>query len=702
MLRNIESKRLFRLIFQKGSKISKNHSVQILRNDISSYRLFSSINDKNNDEDEDKDKKTFLSQKLESIKKFYQKYEPKISKMKDFMDHNLIFVIIACGFIIFLLTDKTKTITYDELMRIVKKGDFSNLWITEKTNDKICVKTTCLIETDKGVFFCEVLDQEILLKYAQQSLKKNAKIEKKQVQVNFYQELSSEEKLKSLSGFFTFVGLIFLFVLPKLLGKGNNQNMMMNLENTMKSKIKKFNKDDKIKVRFKNVAGMDSTRLEIEEFVDFLKNPQKYQEVGAKLPKGALLSGPPGTGKTLLAKAVAGEAGVPFYFASGSEFVEMYVGLGASRVRDLFKTAKESEAAIIFIDEIDAIGKKRAGKLSGNAESDATLNQLLVEMDGFGTKNNIIVFAATNRKDLLDPALTRPGRFDRTIDINLPDISARVEIFLIHLKPLKLADETKREKYARRLAALTPGFSGADISNICNESAIHAVRNNRTTVEDIDFEMAVERVIGGVPTHKGISEEERKVVAVHESGHGVVSWFLKGAAPLLKLTIIPRSKGALGFAQYLPNEIPLESEEDLKNKIVSILGGRAAEKEFFGRMTTGAYDDLQKAYRIAHAIVTKLGMSKSMGQGVYENNEYGIKNYSSSKNKEIDLEIERILRECTKISEDMVKEHRDKIQKMSDVLLEKETIDLKIIQKILGERPFEPESTFKAYLEENQ
>ena len=288
----------------------------------------------------------------------------------------------------------------------------------------------------------------------------------------------------------------------------------------------------KINKSFKDVAGMDQAKVEISEFVDFLKNPDKYLKIGAKLPKGALLAGPPGTGKTLLAKACAGEAGVPFYFVSGSEFVEMFVGLGASRVRSLFQDAKKHAPAIIFIDEIDAIGKKRSMKLSSNSEQESTLNQILVEMDGFETNSNVIVFAATNRKELLDPALTRPGRFDRAIDITLPDLDGRKDVFMVHLKPLKLEPDSM-ERHAKRLASLTPGFSGADIANICNEAAIQAVRNNKESVTGIEFEMAVERVIGGLEKKRNASIDERRVVAVHESGHGVIAWFLEGASPLL-------------------------------------------------------------------------------------------------------------------------------------------------------------------------
>ena len=474
------------------------------------------------------------------------------------------------------------------------------------------------------------------------------------------------------------------------------------------------------KIRFKDVAGMEESKYEISEFVDFLQNPKKYKKLGAKLPKGALLAGPPGTGKTLLAKACAGEAGVPFYFASGSEFIQLYVGVGASRVRELFRRAKKTSPSIIFIDEIDAVGKKRNNNLGSNMESDSTLNQLLVEMDGFATDDDVIVFAATNRKELLDPALLRPGRFDRSIDVTLPDLDGRKDIFKVHLGPIKLENKENKikdkntekveekkniinpddlELQARRLASLTPGFSGADIANICNEAAIQAVRNNHKSVKPSDFELAIEKIIGGLPKPNMDNKKQERVVAVHESGHGVISWFLEGASPLLKLTIIPRSKGALGFAQYLPSEQSLEKKIELEHRIISVLAGRIAEEEFFGEVTTGAYDDLEKAYRIAHSIVTQLGMKENIGYLSLEQNQYGIKKYSDFTNYEIDKAVSEIIGKCADECRELVRKYKGKIEEMSEVLLEKKTIDLKVIVGVLGERPFPPKENFKAYLD---
>ncbi|CAK72120.1 unnamed protein product (macronuclear) [Paramecium tetraurelia] len=478
------------------------------------------------------------------------------------------------------------------------------------------------------------------------------------------------------------------------LGKGGGNDVF----GFGKSNVKQFGFEQNVKVKFNDVAGLDEAKLEIKEFVDFLKKPRKFKEMGAKLPRGALLAGPPGTGKTMVAKACAGEAGVPFFFVSGSDFVEMFVGVGASRVRDLFKQAKAKSPSIIFIDEIDAVGRKRNAKIGGNDERDNTLNQLLVEMDGFGTDTNVIVLAATNRKELLDPALTRPGRFDRSIDITLPDIEGRKQIFMVHLAPIKLDPSKTMEEYARRLATLTPGFSGAEIANLCNEAAIMAARANKTYVDSHDFEMASERVMAGLEKRRIISEEERKTVAFHESGHAVASWFLKGGHPLLKLTIIPRSKGSLGYAQYLPNESSLETKQELLDRICCILGGRVAEEIFFGQVTTGAYDDLKKAYDVAHSIVTKFGMNENIGYVGFQEGEFQ-KPYSDGTNKQIDDEIRKLIEEQTQRTRLLITEKKEFVNKLASTLLEKETLDLQKIIEVLGERPFPPKSNYKAYLE---
>ncbi|KAG0300045.1 AAA ATPase afg3 [Dissophora globulifera] len=369
-----------------------------------------------------------------------------------------------------------------------------------------------------------------------------------------------------------------------------------------KSKAKLFNQETDITVKFKDVAGMDEAKTEIMEFVKFLKNPAAYEKLGAKIPKGAILSGPPGTGKTLLAKATAGEAGVPFLSVSGSEFVEMFVGVGASRVRDLFATAKKQAPCIIFVDEIDAIGKARGkgGQFGGNDERESTLNQLLVEMDGFGSDEHVVVLAGTNRPDVLDDALMRPGRFDRHIAIDRPDIKGRCDIFKVHLRPIKTTEDIPR--LAQKLAALTPGFSGADIHNVCNEAALIAARHNQETVIEANFEAAIERVIVGLEKKsKVLSPEEKKTVAYHEAGHAVAGWYLEHADPLLKVSIIPRGVGALGYAQYLPKDQYLYSTQQLMDRMCMTLGGRVSEHIFFGIITTGAQDDLQKVTKMAYA-----------------------------------------------------------------------------------------------------
>ncbi|CAG9328821.1 unnamed protein product [Blepharisma stoltei] len=457
-----------------------------------------------------------------------------------------------------------------------------------------------------------------------------------------------------------------------------------------KQNFRVYGLDKKIDVGFKDVAGLHEAKKEIMEFVEFLKNPKKYKNLGARMPKGALLVGPPGTGKTLLAKATAGEAGVPFFAISGSDFVEMYVGVGASRVRDLFQQAREKAPSIIFIDEIDAVGKKRHDRFGGNDEADNTLNQLLVEMDGFPTDSSVVVMAGTNRKDILDEALLRPGRFDRCIELNLPDIEAREEILKIHLKPLTLSNDMTLDGYAKRLAELTPGFSGAELANLCNEGAITAARKDKESVDQIDFEVASERVIGGLEKSKKLNPKEKKLVAYHEAGHAVSGWFLEGAEPILKVSILPRSKGALGFAQYLPRDISLYSKEELLDRICVILGGRAAEELFFDEPTTGASDDLQKATKIAESMVVKLGMCENFGIVGYKYEGGGYsKPFSQDTGRLIDEEIRKIVRGCLERTRQLISEKKDQVMRVAELLIEKERILTQDLVEILGERQFD-------------
>lgn len=473
-----------------------------------------------------------------------------------------------------------------------------------------------------------------------------------------------------------------------------------------KSKAKQFNTETAVKVNFKDVAGCDEAKEEIMEFVSFLKEPSRYEKMGAKIPRGAILSGPPGTGKTLLAKATAGEAGVPFYFVSGSEFVEMFVGVGASRVRDLFKTARENAPSIVFIDEIDAIGKARQkGNFSGaNDERENTLNQLLVEMDGFTPADHVVVLAGTNRPDILDKALLRPGRFDRHVNIDKPELTGRQAIFEVHLHKIKLAGNIFDLK--NRLAALTPGFSGADIANVCNEAALIAARNDSHSVKLEHFEQAIERVIGGVERKsKVLSPEEKRVVAYHEAGHAVCGWFLKYADPLLKVSIIPRGQGALGYAQYLPGDLYLLSEQQLNDRMTMSLGGRISEELHFSSVTSGGSDDFKKVTRMATAMVTELGMSPKIGWINYQKKDENdlTKPFSEETGNIIDNEVHRIVRECHARCTTLLKENADAVERIAQLLLKKEVLTREDMISLLGKRPFpERNDAFDKYLNESE
>jgi AFG3 family protein len=506
--------------------------------------------------------------------------------------------------------------------------------------------------------------------------------------------------------FAIFGGIMFL-LFKMTSGKGNSSNMgggggFSDMFSMSKPSFRVYGTDIKINVTFKDVAGLQEAKKEIMEFVEFLKAPEKFKKLGARIPRGALLVGPPGTGKTLIAKAAAGEAGVPFFSISGSEFVEMFVGVGASRVRQLFKSAREKAPSIIFIDEIDAVGRKRFGRVGGNDERDNTLNQLLVEMDGFTTDSHVVVLAGTNRKDILDSALTRAGRFDRTIELTLPDLEGRTEILKVHLGPLKLNAEQSTEEYARRIASLTPGFTGADLSNLCNEAAINAARSNKESVDRTDFENASERVIGGFEKSKRLNDKERSIVAHHEAGHAVSGWFLEGADPVLKVSILPRSKGALGFAQFLPSETSLYNKEELLDKICAILGGRVAEEMFFGKVTTGAQDDLSKATQIAQALVTNFGMNERFGMVGYNvDAESFSKPFSEDSNRIIDEEVRGILSSCLDRTRTLLKEKRELVAALAALLLEKERVVNKDLNDILGPRPFAVSDEYRQYLSED-
>ena len=498
--------------------------------------------------------------------------------------------------------------------------------------------------------------------------------------------------LLTLLPFILIIG-VWIFIMRRM-SSGAGGGAGGQLFNIGKSKAKLFDENTDVKTSFRDVAGLEGAKEEVQEIVDFLKNPEKYTSLGGKIPKGALLVGPPGTGKTLLAKAVAGEAKVPFFSLSGSDFVEMFVGVGASRVRDLFKQAKEKSPAIIFIDEIDAIGRARGkNNFSGsNDERENTLNQLLTEMDGFGTNTNVIVLAATNRADVLDKALMRAGRFDRQIFVDLPDIRERKEIFEVHLRPIKKAEDLDIDFLSRQ----TPGFSGADIANVCNEAALIAARKGKKAVGKQDFLDAVDRIIGGLEKkNKIVTPSEKRAVAFHEAGHATISWMLEHAAPLVKVTIVPRGR-SLGAAWYLPEERLIVRTEQMLDEMCAALGGRAAEQVIFGKISTGALSDLEKVTKQARAMVTIYGLSEKVGNLTYYDssgqNEMGFtKPYSERTAELIDQEISAIIEEQYQRAIVILEEHKDKLTELAEVLLEKEVIFKDNLEKIFGKRAFEKE-----------
>jgi ATP-dependent metalloprotease FtsH len=519
-------------------------------------------------------------------------------------------------------------------------------------------------------------------------------------------DIDNKEKTSILDAFFSFLPFIiliavWLFFMKRMSGGGGGSGGGGQIFSIGKSKAKLFDNDTKVKTTFENVAGLEGAKEEVQEIVDFLKHPEKYTSLGGKIPKGALLVGPPGTGKTLLAKAVAGEAGVPFFSLSGSDFVEMFVGVGASRVRDLFKQAAQKSPSIIFIDEIDAIGRSRgkSNMTGGNDERENTLNQLLTEMDGFGTDTNVIVIAATNRADVLDSALMRAGRFDRQIYVDLPNINERREIFEVHIKPLKLANDVKIEFLAQQ----TPGFSGADIANMCNESALIAARKGKKAIHHQDFLDAVDRIVGGLEKkNKVITPKEKKVIAFHEAGHATVSWMLEHAAPLVKVTIVPRGQ-SLGAAWYLPAERLIVQTEQMLDEMCATLGGRAAEKIIFNKISTGALSDLEKVTKQARAMVTVYGLNEEVGNITYydsSGNDSFVKPYSEETGRKIDKEISKMIEAQYVRAIELLDQNREKLTVLAELLLEKEVIFKDDLLEIFGKRTFDLETEEVIFKEE--
>ena len=489
------------------------------------------------------------------------------------------------------------------------------------------------------------------------------------------------------------LGALWIFMMRRMSGGSGGGGQIFSIG---KSKAKLFDEKNDTRTTFENVAGLEGAKEEIQEIVEFLKNPEKYTSIGGKIPKGALLVGPPGTGKTLLAKAVAGEAKVPFFSLSGSDFVEMFVGVGASRVRDLFKQAKEKSPAIIFIDEIDAVGRARGkNNMTGaNDERENTLNQLLTEMDGFGTNSNVIVLAATNRADVLDKALLRAGRFDRQIYVDLPDIRERAAIFEVHLKPLKKSEELDTEFLAKQ----TPGFSGADIANVCNEAALIAARKDKKAVDKQDFLDAVDRIVGGLEKkNRIVTPDEKRAIAIHEAGHATVSWMLEHAAPLVKVTIVPRGQ-SLGAAWYLPEERLIVRPDQMLDEMCATMGGRAAERVVFDKISTGALSDLEKVTRQARAMVTIYGLNEKLGNITYYDSsgqsDYNFsKPYSEDTARVIDTEISKLIEEQYQRAIAILETNKEKLTQLADILIEKEVIFKDDLETIFGKRPFDKEIT---------
>ncbi len=605
---------------------------------------------------------------------------------------NWMYAIIAMMLIGLYLSSEggstTKQISYNEFQQYVRNGYASKVVAYNDNTVELYVKPANIKEVFKQdatkvgktpMVTTRVPSNESLSRF----------LEKERDEARFQGTEQYEEKKDYISAFLwqvlpfaLLIGVWFFFMRKMGSGGGGGSSVF----SVGKSKAQLFEKGGTMKITFKDVAGLAEAKQEVEEIVEFLRQPQKYTDLGGKIPKGALLVGPPGTGKTLLAKAVAGEANVPFFSLSGSDFVEMFVGVGASRVRDLFKQAKEKSPCIIFIDEIDAVGRARGKNpsMGGNDERENTLNQLLTEMDGFGTNSGIIILAATNRADILDKALLRAGRFDRQIHVDLPDLNERKEVFGVHLRPIKIDDSVDVDLLARQ----TPGFSGADIANVCNEAALIAARNGKKFVDKQDFLDAVDRIVGGLEKKSKImTVEERRTIALHEAGHASLSWLLEHANPLIKVTIVPRGR-ALGAAWYLPEERQITTKEEMLDEMCATLGGRAAEDLFVGRISTGAMNDLERVTKQAYGMIAYLGMSEKLPNLCYYNNdEYSFnKPYSEKTSELIDEEVKRFINGQYERAKTILSEHKKEHNALASLLIEKEVIFAEDVERIFGKR----------------
>lgn len=599
------------------------------------------------------------------------------------------FIIIAClGIGMWMSSDSTsdatKEVSYSELKNYISKGYTKDITVN-KTSEEVSIK---IVPEKTREVFAQGVQQVGTSPTVQSPVPSLDKLDDFLTSINFKGKVTYEEEhngllYRLLTSILPFVLLFgFWFFASSFFFKGSGGGVF----SVGKSKAKEFNKEDNDRVLFKDVAGQEGAKQEVQEIVDFLKNPQKYTELGGKIPKGALLVGPPGTGKTLLAKAVAGEADVPFFAMSGSDFVEMFVGVGPSRVRDLFKKAKEKAPSIVFIDEIDAVGRARSkGNYGGSDERENTLNQLLTEMDGFGTNSAVIVLAATNRVDVLDQALLRAGRFDRQVHVDLPDLTERVAIFQVHLAPLKLQSGLDVELLARQ----TPGFSGADIANVCNEAALIAARHDREAVTMQDFLDAVDRIIGGLEKRtKVLTREEQRAIAIHEAGHASVSWLIEHANPLVKVTIVPRGQ-SLGAAWYLPEERSITTKEQMLDEICATLAGRAAEEVFLGRISSGALNDLERTTQRAYGMIAYLGMGEGLPNlSYYSNQEQFTKPYSEETARRIDHEVQQLINEQYERAKQILRDHAAQHNALADLLCEHEVIFAADVENIFGPRPW--------------